>query len=62
MNWSSTLAVISGIDNNLCLGKLHYAFANLRVIGMFIDCFSLDDAWISAKWFDSESLLQQVKD
>ena len=29
---------------------------------MFINCFGSDDAWINTRWFDSESLLQQVKD
>ena len=46
----------------LCLGELHIVFAGLRAIGTFIDSSGLDDAWINANWFDSESLLRQVKD
>ena len=46
----------------LCLGELHIVFAGLRAIGTFIDSSGLDDAWMNANWFDSESLLRQVKD
>lgn len=46
----------------LCLGELHIVFAMIRAIGTFIDCSGIDDSWLSAEWFDSESLLRQVKD
>ena len=46
----------------LCLGELHIVFARIRAIGTFIDSSGIDDAWIGAHWFDSESLLRQVKE
>ena len=46
----------------LCLGELYTVFASLCAIGTFINCSGLDDAWMNAGWFDSESLLRQVKD
>ena len=45
----------------LCLGELHIIFAEIRAIGKFINSSGLDDAWMGANWFDSECLLQQVK-
>ena len=46
----------------LCLGELHIVFAQIRAIGTFIDSSGIDDAWMAAEWFDSESLLRQVKE
>ena len=44
------------------MGELHIIFAGIRAIGTFIDSSGIDDAWMAAKWFDSESLLRQVKE
>ena len=46
----------------LCLGELHIVFASIRAIGTFIDSSGIDDAWMGTKWFNSESLLRQVKE
>ena len=46
----------------LCLGELQIVFAEIRAIGTFIDSSGIDDAWMAAEWFDSESLLRQVKE
>ena len=46
----------------LCLGELHIVFAQIRAIGTFIDSSGIDDAWMASEWFDSESLLRQVKE
>lgn len=39
----------------LCLEEQHVVFANLRAIATFIDCYGLDDAWMNAKWFNTDS-------
>ena len=44
----------------LCLGELHVVFAHIRVIGNYISCSGLDNAWMAAEWFDSPCLLRQV--
>ena len=46
----------------LCLGELHIIFAEIRAIGTFINSSGIDDAWMAAEWFDSESLLRQVRE
>ena len=46
----------------LCLGELHIVFTEIRAIGTFINSSGIDDAWMAAEWFDSESLLRQVRE
>ena len=46
----------------LCLGELHIVFAEIRAIGTFINSSGIDDAWMAAEWFNSESLLRQVRE
>ena len=44
----------------LRLGELHAVFAHIRAIGALIVCSGLEDAWIEAEWFDSDSVIRQV--
>ena len=44
----------------LRLGELHAVFAYIRAIGALIVCSGMEDAWLEAEWFDSESVIRQV--
>ena len=44
----------------LCLGGLHAVFAHICAIGSYISGSGIDNAWLSAGWFDSSCLVQQV--
>ena len=44
----------------LRLGELHAVFAHIRAIGALIVCSGMEDAWLEAEWFDSDSVIRQV--
>ena len=46
----------------LCLGELHAAFAHIRAIESYISGSGIDNAWLSAGWFDTSCLVRQVID
>ena len=41
-------------------GNLHAVFAHIRAIGASIVCSVMEDAWLEAEWFDSDSVIRQV--
>ena len=41
----------------LCLGELHIVFAHIRAIGSFLNSSGIEDAWITACWFESHCIL-----
>ena len=44
----------------LRLGELHAVFAHIRAIGALIVCSGMEDAWLEAESFDSDSVIRQV--